>query len=173
MSAVCHDAAPQGTKSSSRARLKRAAGRLGASLAVFLLAVPLAAQQPLLVPYGGLSVPPTAQPVSAIHPAATGGDETVSGLIDGVNNPYIDRMLEPQYRLEIERNHSRLLLTNRPIRRIAVTDSEIVDYWQYSEKELSVVGVELGKTDLTLWFEGDENPAIYEVTVVRDRSLEE
>ena len=54
-----------------------------------------------------------------------------------------------------------------------MTDSTIANYVQYSESEISVVGLEMGKTDLTLWFEDETTPSIYEVSVVRDASLEE
>ncbi|MEZ6043711.1 MAG: pilus assembly protein N-terminal domain-containing protein [Planctomycetaceae bacterium] len=97
----------------------------------------------------------------------------LTGRIDAVHSPNVDRMLQPQYKLELEKRHSQLILTNKNVRRIAVTDSTVVNYVQYSPTELSVVGLELGKTDLTLWFENEDTPAIYEATVVRDESLEE
>ncbi len=97
----------------------------------------------------------------------------VTGQVDAVHSPNVRELLKPQYKLELERRHSQLVITNRNIRRIAVTDSTIVNYVQYTPTELSVVGLDLGKTDLTLWFEGEAAPAIYEITVVRDESLEE
>jgi pilus assembly protein CpaC len=98
---------------------------------------------------------------------------SVSGQVDAIHSPNVDQMLKPQYHLEIERRHSQLVITNRKVRRIAVTDSTIANYVQYSETEISIVGMELGKTDLTFWFEGEAAPSIYEVSVVRDASLEE
>jgi len=100
-------------------------------------------------------------------------DASVSGKVDAVHSPNIDKLLKPQYNLEIERRHSQLVITNRKVRRIAVTDSTVANYVQYSENEISIVGMELGKTDLTFWFDGQETPSIYEVTVIRDASLEE
>lgn len=100
-------------------------------------------------------------------------DASVSGRVDAVHSPNIDKLLKPQYNLEIERRHSQLVITNRKVRRIAVTDSTVANYVQYSENEISIVGMELGKTDLTFWFDGSEAPSIYEVTVIRDASLEE
>lgn len=99
--------------------------------------------------------------------------QSVTGQVDAVHSPNVDRLLKPQYKLELERRHSQLVLTNRRVRRIAVTDSTVANYVQYTPKELSIVGLDLGKTDLTLWFEDDDTPAIYEVTVVRDESLEQ
>ena len=97
----------------------------------------------------------------------------VSGRVDAALSPNVNRVLRPQYHIEIERRHSQLVITNQRVRRIAITDSTIANFVQYSESEISIVGLELGRTDLTLWFENDEAPSIYEVTVVRDASLEE
>ena len=100
-------------------------------------------------------------------------DPTISGQVDAIHSPNVDRLLKPQYHLELEKRHSQLLMTNRNIRRIAVTDSTVANYVQYSPTEVSVVGMELGKTDMTFWFEDEEMPSIYEVAVVNDAGLEE
>lgn len=100
-------------------------------------------------------------------------DPTVSGKVDAIHSRNVDFLLKPEYNLELERRHSRLVMTSRNIRRIAVTDSTIANYVQYSPTEVSIVGMELGKTDLTFWFEDDTKPSIYEVDVVNDDSLEE
>jgi pilus assembly protein CpaC len=100
-------------------------------------------------------------------------DASVSGQVDAKLSPNVDKLLKPQFHLEIERRHSQLVVTKKRVRRIAVTDSTIANYVQFSESEISLVGLELGKTDLTLWFEGESTPSIYEVSVVRDASLEE
>lgn len=97
----------------------------------------------------------------------------VSGRVDASLSPNVNQVLRPQYHIEIERRHSQLVITNRRVRRIAITDSTIANFVQYSESEISLVGLELGRTDLTLWFEDEESPSIYEITVVRDASLEE
>jgi len=100
-------------------------------------------------------------------------DPAISGQVDAIHSPNVDRLLKPQYNLELEKRHSQLVMTNRNVRRIAVTDSTVANYVQYSPTEISVVGIELGKTDLTFWFEDEESPSIYEVSVVTDASLEE
>lgn len=97
----------------------------------------------------------------------------VSGRVDASLSPNVSRVLKPQYHIEIERRHSQLVVTGSRVRRIAITDSTIANFVQYSENEISIVGLELGRTDLTLWFENEDAPSIYEVTVVRDASLEE
>lgn len=104
-------------------------------------------------------------------PAST--DPSISGQVDAIHSPNVDRLLKPQYHLELEQRHSQLVMTNRNIRRIAVTDSTIANYVQYSPTEVSVVGMEMGETDLTFWFEDEEMPSIYQVSVVNDASLED
>jgi pilus assembly protein CpaC len=112
-------------------------------------------------------------PVSslAVPMGAIQGSE-VSGQIDAVHSPNVEKLLTPQYRLELDRRHSQLIITSRNVRRIAVTDSTIANYVQYSPTELAVVGLEVGKTDLMVWFQDENTPSIYEVTVSRDESLE-
>ena len=132
------------------------------------LAPELPAQQPAPVPdAGGFSA---AQP--APFPITANPDE-FTGHVDAAHSPHVERIMESQYRLNVARRHSRLILTNRRIRRIAVTDSEIVNHVQYSPTEVAVIGMELGTTNLMLWFEGEETPQIYEVTVIRDENVEE
>jgi Flp pilus assembly secretin CpaC len=66
------------------------------------------------------------------------------GRVDAKLSPNVDKLLKPQYQLDIERRHSQLVITNKRVRRIAVTDSTVANYVQYSEKEISVVGLETG-----------------------------
>jgi pilus assembly protein CpaC len=147
-------------------RFRSVARRLvRSSTAAALTVATLAAQDPFVIR-------PTMQPAPVL-PAQMSQPSAVSGRIDAVHSPNVNRLLKPQYKLELERRHSQLLITNRAIRRIAVTDSAVANYVQYTPTELSLVGMELGTTDLTLWFDGDAEPAIYEVTVIRDQSLEE
>ena len=97
----------------------------------------------------------------------------VSGRVDAALSPNFNQLLKPEYHLEIERHHSRLIITNKRVRRIAVSDVEVANYVQYSENEISILALSLGRTDLTLWFEDETTPTLYEVTVTRDASLEE
>ena len=97
----------------------------------------------------------------------------VSGRVDAALSPNFNQLLKPEYHLEIERHHSRLIITNKRVRRIAVSDVEVANYVQYSENEISILALSLGRTDLTLWFEDETTPTLYEITVIRDASLEE
>jgi hypothetical protein len=58
-------------------------------------------------------------------------------------------------------------------RAFAIADPSVIDIVQYSPNELSIVGLELGSTNLLYWFEGESQPLIYEVTVLPDPALEE
>lgn len=75
--------------------------------------------------------------------------------------------------LEIIHHRSQLMVTRNPISRIAIANPEIIDVVQYSPKEISVIGLQLGVTTLHIWFEGQANPLIYLVEIIRDPSFED
>lgn len=169
---------PVPRRKASQGRFRRTRLLLASAISGMSLCAPVLSQQQSAT---GWQAPPVPQqtasyaaPAIPLHMAQYQLEQpTVSGQVDAVHSPNVDKLLKPQFKLEMERHHSQLIITRKNIRRIAVTDSSIVNYVQYTPTELSVVGLELGKTDLTLWFEGETEPAIYEMTVVRDASLEE
>ncbi len=75
--------------------------------------------------------------------------------------------------LEIIHHRSQLMVTRNPITRISIANPDVIDVVQYSPKEISVIGMSLGVTTLHIWFEGQANPLIYLVEVIRDPSFEE
>lgn len=85
----------------------------------------------------------------------------------------IASMPKVQKKLEVIHNRSQLVQTRQRVTRIAIADPSIIDIAPFEETEFAIVGTNLGTTTLTLWFEGDSNPLIYEVTVIRDPNLEE
>lgn len=89
------------------------------------------------------------------------------------HSPAVHAVMQPRFKLLVRQRHSQLLVTKLPVRRLAVTDSSICNYYQYSPTEVAVVGLGLGTTDLMIWFQGQTDPAIYEVSIVPDDNLEE
>ncbi len=85
----------------------------------------------------------------------------------------IQAMPKADEKLEVIHHRSQLIVTRSNIRRIAWSDTDILDVVQFSPTEISLIGQALGSTDLWLWFEGQEQPLMYVVTVVRDPSLDE
>ncbi len=75
--------------------------------------------------------------------------------------------------LDIVQHHSQLLVARTNVVRTAVADPSIVDIVQYSPSELSIIGLELGSTTLTLWFDNSHQPLIYQVNTIRDPNVEE
>jgi pilus assembly protein CpaC len=75
--------------------------------------------------------------------------------------------------LDVVQHHSQLLIARTNIVRTAVADPSIVDVVQFSPSELSIIGLELGSTTLTLWFDNNHQPLIYQVNTVRDPSIDE
>lgn len=122
-----------------------------------------------------LSIPnphqPGAQPPGIFQQQNSG--QPLVNPSTGQHSPNVQMVLKPEYKLVVERKHSQLLMTRSNVRRLAVTDSAVCNFVQYSPKELAVVGLDLGTTDLMIWFEGQAVPAIYEVTVVADKDLQE
>lgn len=85
----------------------------------------------------------------------------------------IEAMPKAEEKLEVINHRSQLIVTRSPIRRIAWSDTQLLDVVQFSPTEISLIGQGLGSTDLWLWFEGQEQPLMYVVTVVRDPDLDQ
>ncbi|MGE4003259.1 MAG: pilus assembly protein N-terminal domain-containing protein, partial [Planctomycetaceae bacterium] len=66
-----------------------------------------------------------------------------------------------------------MIHTNARVRRIHIADPSVLEVVQFSELEFSLVGVALGTTDLTFWFEGSAEPSLYVANVIRDPALDD
>ncbi len=75
--------------------------------------------------------------------------------------------------LELIQHRSQLITTTDRVRRIHIADPSVLEIIQFSETEFSLIGLSLGTTDMTFWFEGSETPLLYLATVIPDPSLEE
>ena len=82
-------------------------------------------------------------------------------------------MPKSQHKMEVIHHRSQLMVFGKRVTRIAISDPSVLEAAPYSEKELSLIGLALGTTTLTLWFEGDKEPLIYLVKTIRDPSVEE
>lgn len=85
----------------------------------------------------------------------------------------IDDILKSDRKLELIHHRSQLIRTNKRVARIQVTDPRVVSYIQYTPSELTIIGQEIGSTDMAMWFEDSEDPLLYSVQVVRDPALED
>ncbi len=85
----------------------------------------------------------------------------------------IEAMPKSQQKLQVIHNRSQLVITRGKIRRMAWSDPSIIDVVQFSPTEISILGLGLGTTDLWLWFEDQDEPLMYVLTVIRDPDLEE
>ncbi len=75
--------------------------------------------------------------------------------------------------LEIVQHRSQLINTSGRVRRIHIADPDVLEVIQFSENEFSLIGSEIGTTDLTFWFEGSPDPLMYVANVIRDPALED
>ncbi|MCC7423057.1 MAG: pilus assembly protein N-terminal domain-containing protein [Planctomycetaceae bacterium] len=75
--------------------------------------------------------------------------------------------------LDVIHRRSQLMVTKANVTRTAIADPSVIDIVQFSPTEFSIIGLTLGTTTLTLWFEGQQEPLIYLIKTIRDPSLEE
>ncbi len=122
------------------------------------------AAQPLLAP----NWPVTTSMNVPAAPAAAKNAPTNKPL-----PPQIAAMPPVQEELKVIQRRSQLIVTRANVVRMAVADPSIVDVVQYSPREIAVIGLELGTTTLTIWFDDGSQPLIYLVETIRDPSEEE
>jgi pilus assembly protein CpaC len=75
--------------------------------------------------------------------------------------------------LDVVQHRSQLIVGRSNIVRSAIADPAIIEVAQYSPNELAIIGLQVGSTTLTLWFDKNREPLIYLVNTVRDPSLDE
>ena len=75
--------------------------------------------------------------------------------------------------LDVVQHRSQLLVGRSNIMRSAIADPSIIEVAQYSPNELAIIGLQVGTTTLTLWFDKNPEPLIYLVNTVRDPSVDE
>ncbi len=75
--------------------------------------------------------------------------------------------------LDVVQHRSQLIVGRSNIVRSAIADPSIVEVAQYSPNELAIIGLQVGTTTLTLWFDKNPQPLIYLVNTVRDPSVDE
>ena len=80
----------------------------------------------------------------------------------------IASMPEESEDLEVIHRRSRLIQTRNNVVRTAVADPNVVEVVNFSPNEIGIIGLDLGTTTLTLWFENNPNPLIYEISTIRD-----
>jgi len=65
----------------------------------------------------------------------------------------IREIIEPEILMKIEPTKSKIIRTNYPIVRSAISDPEIVDIQAFGSNEFEVIGKGIGETSLTFWYE--------------------
>jgi pilus assembly protein CpaC len=88
-------------------------------------------------------------------------------------DPRIESMPQVDQKMSVIHHRSQLIRTRARVARITFSDPSVIDVVQYSETELSILGLGLGTTDLLMWFENDAEPLKYAVTVIHDPSLDD
>jgi hypothetical protein len=79
--------------------------------------------------------------------------------------PQIAALPDVTAKLRVVRRCSQFMVTRSPISRTFVADPRIVDIVEFSDNEVSFVGLEQGTTTATLWFHEGQEPLILQVEV--------
>jgi hypothetical protein len=79
--------------------------------------------------------------------------------------PQIAALPDVTAKLRVVRRCSQFMVTRGPISRTFVADPRIVDIVEFSDNEVSFVGLEQGTTTATLWFSEGQEPLILQVEV--------
>ena len=69
---------------------------------------------------------------------------------------FIREVLEPELILAVDTVRSKIVRTNYPIARIAISDPSVVDVNEFDSMEVEVVGKSEGEATMTMWFLDDE-----------------
>ncbi len=88
-------------------------------------------------------------------------------------HPNISQIQDVEAKLKVIQRRSQLIIGKSNISRTAVADPQVLDVVQFSPNEISVIGLGIGSTTVTFWFEGDSDPLVYLIEVIRDPSLED
>ncbi|MBL8828978.1 MAG: pilus assembly protein N-terminal domain-containing protein [Planctomycetaceae bacterium] len=64
----------------------------------------------------------------------------------------IAEMIDPELKLEVRPNRSKLLRTKKPVSRVSVSDPVYAEVTQLTPTEFEIIGLRHGETTLTLWF---------------------
>ncbi len=129
----------------------------------------------------GPAYPPQGMPPAIRFQQALPQSATPQSTIQQVQNTpqsaraihqLIEDMPQSQEELEIIQRRSQLVVTRANVTRVAIADPSVMEIVQYSPKEFSIVGLGMGSTTLTLWFENVPDPLIYTVKTVRDPNLD-
>ncbi|MBX3437930.1 MAG: pilus assembly protein N-terminal domain-containing protein [Planctomycetaceae bacterium] len=136
----------------------------------------LQAQQP----YSARPSRGPAQPGPIVQASAVGSrsqDHVVPAQFQtpqvGVPDRRIHLVPKAEQELDVIQHRSQLIHTSARVRRIHIADPSVLEVIQFSEYEFSLLGVAIGTTDLTFWFEGSAEPLLYVAHVIRDPSLDD
>ena len=65
----------------------------------------------------------------------------------------INQIYEPELLLRVEQARSKIIHTNFPIARSAISNPDIVDIQVFDANELEIIGKQVGETTITFWFD--------------------
>ena len=82
-------------------------------------------------------------------------------------------MPEAETELKVIHRRSQVIRFNKNILRNAVADPSIMEVITFNSDEIAILGLGVGTTSLTIWFENVRDPVVFLIETIRDPSLED
>jgi pilus assembly protein CpaC len=76
---------------------------------------------------------------------------------------FVAQKIDPQETLDIVKDRPRVLVLKQPPKRVQIPDEKVATYSVLTEREIAVIGKEVGSTVLNLWFDDAEHPGAEKV----------
>ena len=95
---------------------------------------------------------------------------------DDAGKPQSTRAVEQHAKaknLEVIHRRGQTILAPTPIEQITIDNPKFVDVIKNSPKEIELIGLELGSTQLTLSRKGHQEPIVYQVQVIPDAAIDD
>ena len=92
--------------------------------------------------------------ILATQPQRTAGDlQKPASYSAAKERALIREILEPELILRLEPGQSKIVRTNYPVQRTAISHPSVVDVQVFDPTEIEIIGKTAGETTLTFWFE--------------------
>lgn len=88
-------------------------------------------------------------------------------------SPHILSMPEAETELKVIHRRSQVIRFDKNVLRNAVADPSIMEVITFQADEIAILGLAVGTTNLTIWFEGVRDPVVFLVETMRDSSLDD
>lgn len=113
------------------------------------------------------------EPIAQLQPGAPGNPFLDDPDETDPHAPTPFEVLGPSGEMNVTVRRNKILRCKDNLTRVAVVDDKIVEFVQFSPREISIIGREVGATHVTFWFADEtQRPITYLVRVTPDPELQ-